>query len=178
MESTFLPQDYETPQGGGSYMKLQQGENKIRILSKPIIGWIDWDNNKPLRFGMKNKPEKPINPTKAIRHFWAILVFDYADNGVKILEITQQTIQSAISNLSKDNDWGNPGEYDIKIVKKGQDKQTEYVVTPSPKKPLTEEQKQAAKDKPVNLDNLFKGTDPFSILNGEQTQLIHEALPF
>jgi hypothetical protein len=159
----FLPQDYETPQGGGSYMKLQQGENKFRILSKPIIGWLDWKDKTPHRFTMKNKPEKPFDPSKPIRHFWAMLVFDYADKSIKILEITQNTIQKAIEHLAKDEDWGNPAD---------------YKVNPSPKKSLSDEIKEAAKAKPVNLEALYKGGDPFNIQNGEQTQLIFESLPF
>ena len=114
----FLPDNYETPQGGGSYMKLQQGDNKLRILSKPVIGWLDWKDKVPHRFGFKNKPEKPLGD-QAIRHFWAMIVFDYADQNVKILEITQSTIQKAIETLAKDEDWGSPGGYDIKINKKG-----------------------------------------------------------
>ena len=107
-----------------------------------------------------------------------MIVFDYADNQVKILEITQQTIQKTIQDLAANEDWGSPSEYDIKITRKGQEKQTEYTVMPSPKKPLTEEIKKAALDKPVNLDTLFKNGDPFTIVNGEQTQLIFQSLPF
>lgn len=173
----FLPDGYEAPQGGSSYLKLQQGENKLRILSKPIIGWLDWKDNKPYRFRFKNKPEKPMTD-KPIRHFWAMIVFDYADNAVKILEVTQSTIQKGIEDLAKNEDWGSPHQYDIKISKKGQDKNTEYSVMPSPKKDITPEIKQLAKDKPVNLENLFSGKDPFVITNGEQTQLLHEGLPF
>lgn len=173
----FLPENYETPQGGGSYMKLQQGDNKLRILSKPVIGWLDWKDKVPHRFGFKNKPEKPLGD-QAIRHFWAMLVFDYSDQNVKILEITQSTIQKAIETLAKDEDWGSPGGYDIKINKKGQDKQTEYSVTPSPKKDLSDEVKKAAKDKPVNLEALFTNKDPFDVSNGEQTELLFTSLPF
>ena len=60
MNSEFLPEGYEAPQGTGNYMKLQSGENKFRILSKPIIGWLDWKDNKPHRFRMKERPEKPM----------------------------------------------------------------------------------------------------------------------
>ena len=173
----FLPQNYETPQGGSSYMRFQQGENKFRILSKPVIGWLDWKDKKPYRFGFKNKPEKPLSD-QPIRHFWAMIVFDYADQGVKILEITQATIQKAIETLAKDEDWGSPHEYDLKVIKKGQEKNTEYSVNPSPKKPISEEINKAATDKPINLESLFKNADPFIITNGEQTELLISELPF
>ena len=173
----FLPDNYETPQGAGSYMKFQQGENKLRILSKPIIGWLDWKDKVPHRFGFKNKPEKPLGD-QAIKHFWAMIVWDYNDQSIKILEITQQTIQKAIEALAKDEDWGSPAGYDIKVVKSGQDKQTEYRVNPSPKKPVSDEIKKAAKDKPVNLEALYSNKDPFDVSNGEQTALLFQELPF
>jgi len=175
---TFLPTSYEVPQSAGGYMKLQQGENKLRILSKPIIGWLDWKDKVPHRYNYKAKPEKSFDPAKPIKHFWAMVVFDYSDSQVKILEITQQTIQKTISDLSANEDWGSPAEYDLKITRKGQEKQTEYTVMPSPKKPLSEEIKAAAIAKPVNLDSLFKNADPFTISNGEQTQMIFQSLPF
>ena len=40
-----MPEGYEKPKTGGGYMKLQQGENRIRIFSRPIVGWIDRDNS-------------------------------------------------------------------------------------------------------------------------------------
>lgn len=172
----FLPENYETPQGGGSYMKLQQGENKFRILSSPIIGWLDWKDKVPHRFPFKSKPEKPLGD-QAIRHFWAMIVWDYSDQAVKILEITQSTIQKAIQTLAKDEEWGSPHQYDIKVTRKGQEKATEYSVNPSPKKPLTEEIKTAAKSKPINLDALYKNADPF-VTNGDETILLFESLPF
>lgn len=173
----FLPANYETPQGAGSYMKFQQGDNKFRILSKPIIGWLDWKDKVPYRFGFKNKPEKPLGD-QPIRHFWAMIVFDYSDQAVKILEITQSTIQKSIEHLAKDEDWGSPHEYDLKVNKTGQDKSTEYKVNPSPKKPVSDEIKAAALAKPINLEALYKGADPFQIVNGEQTALIFQDLPF
>jgi hypothetical protein len=173
----FLPENYETPQGAGSYMKFQQGENKFRILSKPVIGWLDWKDKVPHRFAYKQKPSQPLGD-QTIRHFWAMVVFDYADKQVKILEITQATIQKAIENLAKDEDWGNPGDYDLKVTKSGQEKATEYHVNPSPKKPVSDEIKTAAKAKPCNLESLFKNADPWIIQNGEQTQMLFEALPF
>lgn len=173
----FLPDNYETPQGAGAYMKFQQGDNKFRILSKPIIGWLDWKDKVPYRFQLKNKPEKPLTD-QAIKHFWAMVVFDYADQQVKILEITQSTIQKAIEHLAKDEDWGSPADYDLKVNKSGQDKGTEYKVNPSPKKPLTKDIKDIALAKPCNLEALFKNTDPFDVSTGAQTQLIFESLPF
>lgn len=172
----FLPTDYSMPESGGHYMKLQDGENKIRILSKPIVGWLDWKDKKPYRFHMKNKPEKPLDKNP-IKHFWAFIVWNYNEQAIQILEITQQTIQTSIANLSKDEDWQSPFDYDLKISKKGRDLETKYSVVPLPKKPVTDEIKQAALDKPCYLDALFSGGDPW-LVTDQQTELAFIGLPF
>lgn len=177
MDNSFLPEGYEAPEGNSSYLKLQKGENKFRILSRPIIGWLDWKDKKPYRFQMNAKPEKPFDPKKPIKHFWAFLVWDCVNDGVKILEITQQTIQQAITHLSKDEEWGAPFDYDLKITRTGEGLDTEYTTISSPKKPLSEDIKKAAMEKPANLEALFSGSDPW-IVTDKQTELAFLGLPF
>jgi hypothetical protein len=167
----FLPEGYQAPATSTNYLKLEDGENKFRILAKPVIGWLDWRDNKPMRFKMESKPAAPVDPAKPIRHFWALLVWSYNHNAVMILEITQSTIQAAITNLSKDSDWGAPYGYDLKINKKGKEKNTEYSVTPSPKKKLDEAVYKIALDKPVNLNELFVNGDPFNSTGGTEIQI-------
>jgi len=171
---SFMPDGYELPQSGGNYMKFQDGENKIRILSKPIVGWLDWKDKTPYRFQMKQKPDKPLGKDP-IKHFWAVIVWNYNDQAVQILEITQQTIQAAIQNLSKDEDWGTPFAYDLKITKKGKSLETTYSVVPGQKKPVSDEIQKAALEKPCNLEALFTGADPW-VVTDKQTEL--ETLPF
>jgi len=101
---------------------------------------------------------------KQIKHFWAFIVWDYSDSSIKILEITQAGIQSAIKSLTMDADWGAPYGYDIKVIRKGTTMEdTEYTVNPSPHKKLTEEVTTAFAEKPVNLEALFDGEDPFAV---------------
>lgn len=172
----FLPADYEAPASGGNFMKFADGENKFRILSKPIVGWLDWKEKKPYRFTMKNKPEKPMEKGP-IKHFWAFIVWNYASESVQVLEVTQQTVQTSIANLSKDEEWGAPFEYDLKVTRKGKDLDTEYSVVPSPKKALSEEIKKAALDKPCYLEALFTGSDPW-VVTDKSTELAFTGLPF
>lgn len=159
----FLPQGYEPPASGGNYMKFEKGENRFRILSRPIIGWEDWEDKKPVRFRMDAKPEKPIDPKKPIKHFWAMAVWNYKTSRVQVLEITQSSIQKAVKALADDADWGNPLEYDIKVVRTGDGMDTEYQTNPVPHKPLTDEIKEQVAQVKVNLEALYDGGDPFGV---------------
>lgn len=172
--SDFLPEGYEAPKSNANYLRLEDGENKFRIMSKPIIGWLDWKDKKPYRFPMDSKPSAPFDPKQKVKHFWAFIVWDYSSSSIKILEITQATIQGAITNLTKDADWGSPFSYDIKIVKTGSSLETQYSVNPVPHKKLPEEIKQAFKDKPCSLEALYAGEDPFAVTS----ETIIDDLPF
>ncbi len=158
----FLPEDYVAPKTSSQYMKLQDGENKIRILSKPIMGWEDWLDKKPVRSKMDKKPSKSIDPSKPLKHFWCFIVWNYLEERIQILHVTQAGIRKALENYCKDEDWGAPYFYDIKIVKKGEGKETEYSVMPLPHKPVKDEVKQKYKDRPCNLEAVFVNMDPFA----------------
>lgn len=168
-QNDFLPDGYEAPKGNSNYMKWEKGENKFRILSKPIVGWEDWTaEKKPIRFPMNAKPEKSIDEKKPIKFFWAMIVWNYSKSEIQILEITQKTIQSVIEQLAKDEDWGSPYGYDLKVIKEGDGMETEYSVNPAPHKPVTKEMTDAFTAKPIYLPALFQGADPFA-QHGEHT---------
>ena len=61
----FLPENYEVPKGESKYMKFEQGDNKFRILAKPIFGWEAWTkpteehkNGLPVRFELNERPTR------------------------------------------------------------------------------------------------------------------------
>jgi hypothetical protein len=171
MTNTFLPENYEAPKTNSNYMKFEKGENRFRILSRPIIGWEDWtDDKKPVRFLPNQKPDKPINANRPIKFFWAMVVFNWFKNDIQILQITQRSIQDSIEKLAKDSDWGNPFFYDIKVSRSGDGMETEYTVNPAPKKDLPIEVYALFKAKPIYLPALYQGADPF-INHGEITPL-------
>jgi len=156
----FLPENYEAPASNSKYLKLQQGENKIRVLSSAIVGWEDWDNKTPVR--TKTQPETLFDPNRPAKHFWAFVVLDYSDNGIKILEVTQKSIRDGILSLINDEDWGSPKDYDIKIKKTGQDLETRYTVSPVPHSELPQEIIMEYASTNINLEELFLGGDPFA----------------
>ncbi len=159
----FLPENYESPKTSNYYVKLQDGETRIRILSTPIMGWEDWtEEKKPIRFKFENKPIKSIDPKKPIKHFWAFIVFNYNNDEIQIMNITQATIRKKIEALCKDTDWGAPYHYDIKITKSGSEMNTEYVVNPAPHRPTDSYIIEMFKERPCWLEDIFENKDPFS----------------
>lgn len=169
----FLPEDYQVPAtGGGSYLKLTQGDTKFRILASAIVGWQYWNiDGKPVR--LKELPtstpadirkDDEGNPEK-IKHFWAFPVWNYATNKVEIAEFTQATIQKQIQSYVTDADWGSPvGDegYDITINRTGERLSTEYQVKAVPRKPLPQEAKDAWADISIDLEALYRGDNPFA----------------
>ena len=160
----FLPADYVEPvtQSNG-YFKPQDGDNKIRILSSPIFGHIDGIGKNTVRYRMGTEPSKSSMPDGKVRFFWTFVIWDYADKSIKIFEAAQATIWKRIKALSQDADWGAPYFYDLKINKKGKDKETEYQLTPVPgNREISPEIKSAFHEKPICLDELFSNADPFN----------------
>ena len=168
---SFLPENYEPPRSSNFYFKIQDGENRIRILTAPVLGWEDWQEKKPIRFTYDNKPQKSIDPKKPVRHFWAFVVYNYADQKIQIMHITQATIRKAIEGLCKDSDWGDPYNYDIKVLKSGEGVDTEYSVNPVPHKPVDPSIIEMFNENRCNLNALFTCDDPFALHWEEYTPL-------
>lgn len=157
---TFLTQTYELPQTStGNFMKLQKGENRFRILSPAVTGWLYWDrNNKPVR-----TKDIPVDIPLDIKpkHFWAMVVYDYKSESIQVLEISQSTVQKSIKGLVEDTDWGEPENYDIKIIKTGELKDTKYQVLGVPHSEVAENIKLEYNAMKVNLQALFESGNPF-----------------
>lgn len=167
----FLPADYKSPILSNNYLKMNDGENRIRILSQPIMGWEDWKDNKPVRYTLNEKPIQSIDKEKPIKYFWAFIIYNVIENQIQIMQVTQNTIIKSIESLCKDVDWGNPYHYDIKIRKSGKGMETQYVTSPVPHKPIDPIVIDMFHAKPCNLQAMFTANDPFSLEWKEYTPL-------
>lgn len=156
---SFLPTDYTFREKSGQFMKLKNGDNRIRILSDAVVGWGWWDENrKPFR--VKTFQEAVNNGVEPIKEFWAFVVWNYASEQVEVLELTQKTIQRQLHTLVIDKDWGDPKQYDIAIKRTGDGMETEYQVAPKPAKSITKEISDAYNASDIDLQALFKGEYP------------------
>lgn len=173
MGTHFLPVGFEKLQAESRYInlgKLPEGEHKYRILCRPIAGWLDWKDKKPLRFLPENKPKAPVDPEKPVKSFWAMLVWDYSREALAIMEITQNSIRKALETLAMNEDWGDLTSFDFKIKKEGSGIDTVYNVIPVPPKPLSAQIKEAVESTPVRLEALYEGLDPWSDLEPSPQQ--------
>jgi hypothetical protein len=171
--SDFLPNDYDgIPQGPSNYLKLEEGENIIRILSSAIIGYEYWtgegDSRKPIR--VKDFDEVPDeyknnkdNRNNA-KYFWAFVVYNLKTKGIQILQIRQKGIMNGIEALNKSKSWGNPKLYNIIITKTktgSEPRDVEYSVMPEPKEALDAGILKLYNDMDIDLTALYEGNDPF-----------------
>jgi len=166
---TFLPLGYKEV---SNYMKFVDGENKFRILSSAIVGWEYWNedrdgNRKPIR---KHFDEDlligEIQEPDRVKKFWAFVVWNYKDEAVQILELTQKGIKKDIQALINNKKWGSPiNSYDLVVNKSGTGLATKYTTQPDPKEPTDKKITEAYKIKPIYLEALFKGEDPFIVIS-------------
>lgn len=162
LQSAFLPVNYEVPVSPSNYTKFEAGENRLRILASPIIGYEWWTEDDA---GTRKPVRVPMNvehPSDA-KHFWAMPVWNYKHGRVQILEITQKSIQESLRTFAAGLEWGSPLHYDVSIIRQGEGRDTKYQVIPTPHSQIKPEVKVAYQQTAVNLDALFEGKDPFAI---------------
>ena len=171
---TDVPQSSSS--GGGNYLRLKQGANQFRIVGSSddggvIQGMLGWGTTadggrKPYRW--KIGEDTPEGVEDKPKQFLAMIVWNYDEERIQILEIPQVGLRKELITLAKDEDWGDPRKYDLKIVKVGESKETSYAMTPSPHKKRSEEINAAVKAMKINLEALFRGEDPFADDTGEE----------
>lgn len=131
-----------------SFLKLQNGPNIVRILTKPyqyVIhkGWKVNEND--AGFGWKLQCSKFNGESCPLceqgvktQTRWYVGVIDRASQAFKILDIAYGIFKD-IKNYNADEDWGNPETYDVNIkCDKNADPQSYYSVIPKAKKPLSQ----------------------------------------
>jgi len=176
MSDTFLPEAYQVPKSTSGYMSLEQGANRFRALSSPILGNEIWVNDKGEARSKEDKPQKGDKPIRTrmgvdtpvgaqVKHFWSLVVYNYATKSIQILNITQSTIQDAIRAYTLDPDWGNPkgvDGYDFVIGKTGELLETKYTVTTKIPKKLDKAIMDKYESMGINLEVTFDGIDPLA----------------
>jgi len=141
--------------GGNDFMRLQEGDNRVRVFTKPYQFYVCWVKdttgaNRKVKSAVKNCPL--VKRGEKIQARWLLGVLDRRAGGkAKILEISSQ-IMTGIRTLVNDPDWGNPTGYDINIERGAPGKNPLYHVISKPHQPLSDEDKAA-------IEQFLKNTD-------------------
>lgn len=167
MNNGFFPdENYKMP-STSNYMKFIDGDNKFRVLSSAIIGYEYWNReNKPIRSRapFDETPDAKTEKDGSVRvnHFWAFVVWNYNEEKVQILELTQKSIMKFIQAHVKNEKWGDPKGYDIVVNRVGSGFDTEYTISADPHSPVPAEATESLSKKKIQLDALYSGADPFT----------------
>lgn len=127
------------------YLKLKNGNNVIRIVTKPhefLVHQYKAHENDPgfgqrvmssIAHGSDPLIELGFKPKRR----WLVGVIDRESQSYKILDLST-TAFKGIQELAREEDWGDPSQYDINIkVDKDAGSQGYYTVLPKAKKPLS-----------------------------------------
>lgn len=166
----------ELPKTTGNYMKFEQGANKFRILSNPIMGWEYWTEAKGKE---KSKPVRSIERPSVIpldadiskgwnpRYFWAFVVWNLDAKRLQILEITQKRLLESLQSLVTNEDYGDPKGYSITITRDGEGLESTYTLMPSPPKPVPTDILKQFEEAHIRLEAMYDGQDPFDASEGQ-----------
>jgi len=172
----------------GGWMRLEQGENKVRIVSEFVDHGTHWDNQKKRSFvciGIENgcpyckKDVEMVEegaekrPCKVkVRYLgWVI---DRKDGNLKILQAGHQIFKQ-IGQFAASEEFGFDGvpAYDITITRTGEGLSTEYNVMPNRKDTkLTDDEealiKELAKDPKEIIEKMKEKQDSPSVAEIEK----------
>lgn len=159
--SAFLPSGYELPKPTSSYLELEEGDTRIRILSPATIGWEAWIDGVAHRAEGEDCPfdESEVDTGKfgpSLQHFWAFLVWNDTLKKIQIWQVKQRGILTGLWNLLQQEEWGDPREYGIIVTKTVTKAKNEYKVVGVPPKALSEQVKKAMAETTLTLDKVFE----------------------
>jgi hypothetical protein len=182
---SWLNEGYKEPKTGGNYTKLNNGkdtgpgikETSIRILTEPTMGFVLWDKRgekpQPKRFPVNEnltlkqpipkQYDECITQKDPLKFFWAMVVWNYDEKAIQILELTQKSIRDKILNLASNNKWGDPRNYDISILRITKGDKTSYDVVANP--PIGEPSDEVLEkfaEHIIDMSKWMDGIDPFA----------------
>lgn len=157
-----IEEQYGLASARGDWMRLVQGDNVVRIVSKFENYAVHWDpETKRSVICIGKEHCKYCQEGKELTVKYSGWVIDRADKQVKLLTIGHK-IFKAIGLLGKSDEYGfkDIPAYDITINKEGQGLDTRYTVIPGRSdKPLTKKEQQQIDQVAINspkdiIDNM------------------------
>lgn len=163
----FLPNDYVEP-SNSDYVKFDEWTHKLRLLTSPVFistlreDYVD-DKGKTRRRVTRKKLSKASDLQKWHKLAWLCVCYNYWENVIQLREVSQKNIRDQITTLCRDDDFGNPLAYDIKVTRKGMwQNDTSYTVQWLPKADVPEDVQKAYNSLYIDIDGYIEEwTSPF-----------------
>lgn len=133
------------------YMRLGHGSNVLRVLTKPHEYLVHrYDPNNPTNDKEKNSgygervmssmfhgSDPLVDRGFKPKRRWLVGILDRKTSSYKIMDMSVSVFK-AVQELVRDEDWGDPSQYDIDVkVDKQGGPSGYYTVIPKSKKPLS-----------------------------------------
>lgn len=163
---SFLPPEAKEPKTKKNYtMPLDEGAHRLRVLSSAVVGYEGWgtdgDKKVATRYEVGAEPETDNNG-KAPKYFWAFVVWNYEQERLQIMSVTQKSIRTALQAYVDNDAWGSPQKYDIVVTRTGMKiDDTEYSVVANPHTEVEITISETYAKAGIDLQEWFRGEDPF-----------------
>jgi len=145
-----------------TFIKLEEGSNILRCVTSPFQFYSHWTTDASgkqtkVKCCLKDCPVCARGEDPQARWYVACLVLDEKNSKVGILEIGTQIFKGIKSLTTLKNSkgvvvWGDPRGYAINITRHPKGANPLYTVTPQPKEPLTDEEKNLIKSAMETID--------------------------
>ena len=191
--TNYLPDNEMEESTESDWLNItENGTYRMRIMgikgddNQFMEGWEVWEEYEDENGSKRSRPHRSkfVQGAKApqelldlerngdARYFRMFVVF--YEGRPKIYEVRQKTIRRQILELTRDEEWGDPRDYDIAVTRSGQGKETSYNVMPKPKEPLTPEMLQRVEDARIDLQAIWEGGQPFGALESDSDARMEE----
>jgi len=153
---------YDIPSGSGNFLKLEDGENRLRICTKALEIAYHEDKSGG-KYSTTICPGKETcelcKAGKFIKFKYAFLVLNRKDGKPYVYE-SPITVFRQIVAYDTNEEYGDIRKYDITIKKEGIGRNTNYAVMASPKKlELSDAEVKMIAESGVSLEAAYSLTD-------------------
>lgn len=168
------------------FVQFPEGATQVRIVDKePFSRWKHWipQNNRsyicpgkgcPVCNIIKNAKANGEVPKYSSQKRYHIHVIDRKDGKLKILENSKTFFGQLLTvRDTMIEDLGDLTNYDIKIIRTGKGKQTQWSIIPMGQTPLSDKEKEMIENDKVDFEEYFKPPTPeqlVRLLQGESPE--------
>lgn len=151
---------YDVP-NNTPFLKLEAGDNKIRLCSKPVELPFYQASRKgekyaTVQLNTQAEIDQAIVEGKKIKYKYAYLAINRRDGKLYVWESSVQAFRSIVS-FARNPEYGDPTQYDITVNRSGEGINTQYSVIPARNSsPFTDEELEMIENGKDMIEQTYK----------------------